>query len=58
MDIIIDAPYIFFIEGMAKPYSLRNVAKGLEYSKIPTKTNAYTYVGNAIERLKDQLKNL
>ena len=38
--------------------SLKKDATGLEYSNIPTNIKAYTYAGNAIERLRPQLKNL
>ena len=58
IDIITHAPNKFFIGGKAKSYPLKNSDKRLEYSKIPTKINAYTYVGKAIDRLKAQLKKL
>ena len=38
--------------------SLKKDATGLEYSNIPTNIKAYTQAGNAIERLRAQLKNL
>tara|TARA_A100000164_G_C21377809_1_gene527236 strand:+ start:295 stop:477 length:183 start_codon:yes stop_codon:yes gene_type:complete len=55
---MMEAPNIFLIEGKEIPYILRYSEIGLEYSNIPTKIKAYTYAGNAIERLRAQLKKL
>jgi hypothetical protein len=42
MDIIIEAPYIFFIEGKFICIPLKYSDIGLAYSNIPTYINAYT----------------
>ena len=55
---ITEAPYTFLIEGKLIFNPLKNSDIGLAYSNIPTKINAYTYAGKAIERLRAQLKKL
>ena len=53
-----EAPRRFLIDGNMILRSLKKDATGLEYSNMPTNIKAYTYAGNAIERLRTQLKNL